>query len=175
MNTQEKLNSSFVKLGNGYHYILSGILDNYESNEQQIIEHIFNGYGESGTALERYQLLFEKSFDEEVSEFDVFLYEFIDYVGDPVKDNNNNNNNNILRGFALCKETTQEIVELSNEFPEVKKELKNLRDQSGLSYLQFYSPVEFHNRFKGWSRSFHKELKDALGRRAYEKVKQEID
>lgn len=172
MIQEKNFKHALREFGRGMNLILESVINYGNEEEQEVIEKIFNGGNLEGYAQNRYRRTFSRSFDEEVSLLNMFLEEHLNERLLIEIPNKNENIKNLLDGFYVAKSSLDKLVPITKFNETLKNELMDFETEI-YKYNPFkeYSIVEFRKRFKGWSRAFHKELKDELGRRALQKYK----
>jgi hypothetical protein len=174
MKHREEFEKSLLQLGKGFNLILESISNFSNEEELETVLDVFNGQGKDkeGYSQNRYAHLFSKSFDEEVANYEIFIEEFLNKTIEIDALNKTGNVHNALKGFELSLEALETLHIVLQKSSELKKELISFKGElTNNNPFSEYGIFEFKKRFKGWSRAFHKELKDELGRRSLEKYK----
>lgn len=183
--TLRSLKEEIYNFVNGTELILVSVEHFLNEKEMDLVLKVFNGESEDGFSNNRYLECFEQSFDEEVASFCNFADEFIedDRISYKVKPfhfvDKGKNILSSLVGFELAKISLEKISALCREDASLKKHLANFVYDEEKHTDIFINPfsrkgvLEFEKTFKGWSRSFQKEIKDEIGKRKMEAIKKE--
>jgi hypothetical protein len=178
---RKDLSKELLIFGFGLDIMLESISNFANEEEQEMLLDIFNGSTKEGYTQDRYTKLFKHSFDEEVSSFNAFLYDFVekDITNKEIQEMRKNfsfyekeNIKSVVRGLEVAKKSLSHILKICTDNEKLKEEVISfVSEESHSNIFKEYGVIEFEKKFRGWSRAFQKELKDEIGRRTLDKIK----
>jgi len=178
MNTKEMLVKELKQMEMGLNYILDGVLNYGNEEEQIIVENVFNGGTEEGYAQNRYTLCFKQSFHEECCNFSALLEEFAETVNVEIPFVEKEEYSNLLsvfKGFDVVKEALETINDICREDSELREKLTQFEsDEIDYNPFKEKGVFTFQKTFRGWSRAFQKEVRDEIGRQKSEYLLQQL-
>lgn len=133
------------------------------------------GVHQKGYTNEKY--FFEISFDEELARMESWTDDIFDFEAESEEWNEHIDWDNIhylVKGFEQSILALGRLVGLSRLDSDTRKILLQKEEEYGYSPFKQYGIVSFERLFKSFKQAYFKEVKEAIGKKAFETKKQEV-
>lgn len=168
IRTEHKLQSGLVKMERGLTLLLSPLQE--FGDTQELLLSIINGEKDP-FVQEQFAKCFQNSLDEEVSEFSLFVEEFLgDFIPHKAVSVADNPIKTSAIGLDLLVEGMEEVVALTKEDAKLKNELKKFSNSNGYQRFAKYGFSHFLKHLKGFRWSYLSAIKKEIGHYKFNKA-----